>query len=138
MTFGLCGLSCGGLWGWGRFVEKGEKRALNVGIAQVADEQYGDDTDEEDERHRGRVGQRWSDKAGDQVENEDVREIDGVGPVADGGEEREVADEAGALELKGPEEDERGEGAVEDWAAPGVIDDGGWIAMEDDGDEQCE
>jgi hypothetical protein len=120
------------LRGWGSFVEQGEKRALDVGVTEIADEQDSGDTNEEDERHGGRVGQRWSDEAGDQVENEDVREIDGVGPVADGGEEGEITNEAGAFEFHGSEEEERGEGAVEEGAAPGAVDDPLGVAGEDD------
>jgi len=63
------------------------------------------------------------DDAGDEFEDEDVGEIDGVGPVTDGFEDGEEADEAGALEFDGAEEEEGGESAVEEGAQPGVGDD---------------
>ena len=60
-----------------------------------------------------------NDETGDELKHEDVSEVDGVGPVADVGEEAEIADDAGAFELDGAEEEESGEGAVEEGAAPG-------------------
>src|SRR5579862_5856603 len=63
-------------------------------------------------------------------------EIDGVRPVADGGEEGEIADEAGTLEFHGAEEEESGEGAVEERAPPGLVGNCDRVVAEDDGDEQ--
>ena len=50
-------------------------------------------------------------------------EIDRVGPVADGGEEGRIPNELGTFEFEGSEEEEGGEGAVEQGALPRVVDD---------------
>ena len=67
-------------------------------------------------------------EAREEFEDEGVGEVDGVGPVAEGFEEGEMADDAGAFELKCSEKEEGGEGAVEDGAEPGAGDDGFGVA----------
>ena len=71
-------------------------------------------------------GKTRGDEARDKAKNEDVGEIDGVGPVANGGEEGQIANELGALEFEGSEEEEGGEGAVESRRG----DCQGWLTIE--------
>ena len=75
---------------------------------------------------------------GDETQDEDVGEVDGVGPVSDGFKGREIADDLGAFEFQGSGEEENGEGSVKGGALPRVINDCDWGVVEDDCDEQQE
>ena len=67
-------------------VEKGDQGALNVGEAEVADdEDRGDSCDGEEDESAETVEEAGGDASHD-IEDQDVREVDGVGPVADGAE----------------------------------------------------
>jgi hypothetical protein len=53
-------------------VEAGDDGAFDVGIAEVTDEDDRGETDEEDRKERGWVGQETLDDAGDKAQDEDV------------------------------------------------------------------
>ncbi len=112
-----------GFWEGSGSVEAVDERVFEPDVAEVAEDDDCGKADERDEEHGGLVRQKMNDETGDEFKHEDVSEVDGVGPVADGGEEGEIVDDAGAFELDGAEEEESGEGAVEEGAAPGPVGD---------------
>jgi len=120
-TFGLC-CGFGGFCGvWDVVVEAAKEGSLEVAIAEVAGE---DDEWESGECDEGDAGVEWGEETGGELENEGVGEVDGVGPVAEGFEEGEMTDDAGAFEFERAEEEEGCEGSVEDGSEPGAGDDG--------------
>jgi hypothetical protein len=120
------------------FVEDVEEGALEVDVAEKTNDEDCGESDEGDDEERGWVGQETFDEMGDETQDENVREVDGVRPVSDGFEGREITDDLGAFEFQGSEEEENGEGSVEGDALPRVVDDHDWCVMEDDCNEQNE
>jgi hypothetical protein len=83
---------------------KGEFEGIfEPGVAEVTDEEDNREAEKVDDEDGtvAETGQKVGDEPADKFKDEEVRKIDGIGPIADGFEEGVEADEAGAFEFDG-------------------------------------
>ena len=95
-------------------VEEPEQGAFEPGVAEMADEQHRGQAEEGDpDDGPAKLREIENEGVADQLDDDGVREVDRVRPVAHGDERGGEADEFRAFELEQAEQEEGGAGAIE-------------------------